>query len=71
MMDWLLSTALNLTVLALTTLVGGAALLAGYWGVVQLIQGSVSAGSTDLAVSFGLAMGAWGLVRNINDLVDR
>jgi hypothetical protein len=71
MLDWLLNTALNLTVLSLTALVGGASLISGYWGVLQALQGRVNTGSTALAISFGLAIAAWGLVRNRNDLVDR
>jgi hypothetical protein len=71
MLDWLLNTALNVTVLSLTALVGGVSLVSGYWGVLQVLEGRINVGSADLAISIGLAIGAWGLVRNKNDLVDR
>ena len=70
-MDWLLNGALNFTVLSLTAAIAGGALVAGYCGVLELLQGGLVAGPVHIAVSVGMAIAAWGLVRNRNDLVDR
>lgn len=69
MMDRLLSTALNLTVVSLTGAVGAGSMVLGYWGVLQSVQGKLS-GPIDIAVSVGLGIGAWLLAKNRNDLAD-
>jgi len=70
MMDWLLNTALNLTVVSLTGGVAAGSVVLGYWGLLQTLQGRVVSGPIDLAVGIGLAVGAWLLARNRNDLAD-
>ena len=66
-MDRLLSGALNLTVLSLTAAVGGASLMAGYWAVVQLLQGQMVLGCSELGVSsrWQSAHGDWSTIAMI------
>jgi hypothetical protein len=70
MMDRLLSAALNLTVMSLTAGVAAGSIILGYWGLLQTLQGQVRSGPIEIAVGVGLAVGAWLLARNRNDLAD-
>ena len=70
MMDRLLSTALNLTVVSLTGAVAAGSVVLGYWGLLQTLQGQVRVGPVEITVGVGLAVGAWLLARNRNDLAD-
>lgn len=70
-MDWLLSGALNLTVVGLIALSSTGSLLAGYCGLLQLLQGRTTTGLTDLAICCASALASWLMIQNRNDLVDR
>jgi hypothetical protein len=70
MMDRLLSIGLNLTIVSLTAAVAAGSVLLAYAGLLQTLQGQIKWGPVDLAVGVALAVGAWQLARNRNDLAD-
>jgi hypothetical protein len=70
MMDRLLSIGLNLTIVSLTAAVAAGSVLLAYAGLLQTLQGQVRAGPVAIAVGIALAVGAWQLARNRNDLAD-
>ncbi len=70
MMDRLLSLALNLTIVSLTAAVAAASVLLAYGGLLQTLQGQLKSGPVAIAVGIALAVGAWQLARNRNDLAD-
>ncbi len=71
MMDRLLVTLLNLTVVTLITAVAAASLILGYSGLLLLLGAHFVGGSAYMTAATGFALGALVLVRNRNDLVDR
>jgi hypothetical protein len=71
MIDRILYSTLNLTVMTLIALLSGAALVCGHWGVLRMLSGARSVGGTLLAIAAALAAAALLMIRNRNDLADR
>ena len=71
MIDRILYSTLNLTVMTLIALLSAAALICGHWGVLRLLSGAGSTGGTLLGVGAALAAAAMLMIRNRNDLADR
>ena len=71
MMDRLLSTLLNFTIVSLIGGIATASLLFGYWGLMELLNARLYGGTIHILASAGFAFAATALVRNRNDLVDR
>ena len=71
MMDRLLSTTMNFTVMALITATAGGALVLGYWGLVELCNGHASGGGFAVFAALGPAALAVKLAQYKNDLADR
>ena len=71
MVDRILSGMLNLVIVTLISTLSAAALGCAHWGALRILGGTWYAGAALLVTSVGLAMAAWMLIRNRNDLVDR
>ena len=71
MIDRILYSTLNLTVMTLIAMMSAAALICGHSGVLRLLSGAGSAGGILLGVAGVLALGAMFMIRNRNDLADR
>ena len=70
MLDRILSTTMNLTVVAVIAAAAVACLVLGYWGLVQVFNGTPTGGA---AVAAALLPGAFACkaAQYRNDLVDR
>ncbi len=71
MMNRLLATLLNFTIVSLIGGLATASLLLGYWGLMELLNTRLYGGTVHVLASAGFAFAAAALVRNRNDLVDR
>lgn len=71
MLDRLLTCTLNFTVVTLTTALAGGALIFGYWGLTNLLNGhGVSGGGLTLG-GVALSVATCTLARYRNELADR
>lgn len=71
MIDRILYSTLNLTIMTLIMTLSAAALICGHTGVLRLLSGAAPAGGTLLAVAAALGLFATFMIRNRNDLADR
>jgi hypothetical protein len=71
MMDRLIASTLNSTILALIALTGGAALFLGYLGLMELFNGQASTGGCALFAAMAPGVASLKLCWYRNDLVDR
>jgi hypothetical protein len=71
MMDRLLLSAMNFIVVTLIGLTGGAALVLGYWGLMELFNGQSMPGICALFAGAPPAVACLKLAKYRNDLVDR
>jgi hypothetical protein len=71
MIDRMLSTTLNLTVVAVIAVATVGTLMCGYWGLIQLFNGNPTAGGFAAAGSILPGIIAFKLAHYRNDLVDR
>jgi hypothetical protein len=71
MIDRVLAGALNFVIVTMIAVLSAASLACGHWGVLRMFGGNWPGGVVLVAVSALLALSAWMLIRNRNDLVDR
>ena len=71
MLNWMLYSALNLTIMTSIALLAAATLICANWGVLRLLSGSGSAGGILICTASLLAVAAAFMIRNRNDLADR
>ena len=71
MIDRILYSTLNLTVMTAIALMTAAALICAHSGVLSLLSGATSPGGTLLAIAAVLAVAATFMIRHRNDLADR
>jgi hypothetical protein len=71
MIDKLLYSTLNLTIMTAIALLAAATLICAHWGILRLLSGSPTGGGILLGISAGLAAAATYMIQNRNDLADR
>ena len=71
MLNWLLYSALNLTIMSSIALLAGATLVCANWGVLRMLSGAAPTGGILLGTASMLALAAAFMIRNRNDLADR
>jgi hypothetical protein len=71
MLNRILYSTLNLTIMTSIALLSAATLICAHSGVLRLLSGSGSAGGTLLSTACFLAVAVTFMIRNRNDLADR
>jgi len=71
MLNWMLYSALNLTIMSTIALLAAATLVCANWGVLRLLSGAGTAGGILVGTAALLAVAAMFMIRNRNDLADR
>jgi len=71
MLNWMLYSALNLTIMSSIALLAAATLVCANWGVLRLLSGAGTAGGILVGTAALLAVAAMFMIRNRNDLADR
>ena len=71
MLNRILSSALNLTIMTSIALLAAATLICAHWGVLRLLSGAGPTGGFLLGTACLLAVAATLMIRNRNDLADR
>ena len=62
---------MNMTIIAMITLATVATLVFGYWGLVQVCNGSTTTGGIAIVLSLLPGMAAFKIAQYRNELVDR
>jgi hypothetical protein len=71
MLNRILYSTLNLTIMTSIALLAAATLICAHWGVLRLLSGSGPAGGMLLSTACFLAVAVAFMIRNRNDLADR
>ena len=71
MLDRLLALTMNLTIVGLIAFTGAGALLAGYWGLFEMVNARPAGGGLALACATAVAVVSYKMAKYRNDLVDR
>jgi len=71
MLNRILYSTLNLTIMSSIAILSAATLICANWGVLRLVSGSAPTGGIFLSTACFLAVAVTFVIRNRNDLADR